>query len=136
MIALAQDMLRKVDTISQSSDEASALLIDQMRMIDKQIGLDEKGLELTQAELAQITEDAKGMMRGLLQFNGTLVKSKQVLVSKQESQQQVVREMERVRNAENRYKMSPDKSNGHRSTAGFAALAAFTAAAVTAPRWP
>lgn len=124
MIALAQDMLRKVDTVSQSSDEAAALLLDQMRMIEKQIGLDEKGLELTQAELGEITENARNMMRGLLQFNGTFKKAKRVINAKKNVQNMISQEIKKVQMAESRYMVKPEssKSGAHRAAQGGLAL--------------
>lgn len=72
MIDHAKDLLRQVDTVNKQSDEAAAMLVEEMREIEKQLGLEDKENWITADELQQISALADDMTKQLNSYSGHL----------------------------------------------------------------
>lgn len=103
LVRLAEELLHKVDTITSSQDEASGLLIEQMKMLERQVGLDSSTLQLTEEELeaerrlaARIPWDSERLRE---QNN----KAFQALNGKLQSQASVEMELARAQAAQQNY---------------------------------
>eukprot|EP00439_Symbiodinium_sp_Y106_P068981 s2061_g11.t2 len=97
MIDMAKDLLRKVDTLNQQSDEAAAMLVDEMKELEKQLGLEEKENWITEDELRQIGELATDMTKQLNSYSGHLEHARHGLAMKAHSQQAAMQELEQTR---------------------------------------
>uniref|UniRef100_A0A7S2HQY8 Uncharacterized protein n=1 Tax=Alexandrium andersonii TaxID=327968 RepID=A0A7S2HQY8_9DINO len=51
MIMLGNEMLHKVDTLVQTHDESASILLEQMKMLERQLGMEVKDLHITQDDL-------------------------------------------------------------------------------------
>eukprot|EP00930_Biecheleria_cincta_P047556 TRINITY_DN3298_c0_g1_i2.p1 TRINITY_DN3298_c0_g1~~TRINITY_DN3298_c0_g1_i2.p1 ORF type:complete len:392 (-),score=81.67 TRINITY_DN3298_c0_g1_i2:113-1186(-) len=92
MIAFAHEILHKVDTLNQQKDEAAAMLIDEMRELDKQLGLEDHDNWMTEEELKMINTVASNMEVSLENWEKHLEHSKAMLLQK--AAQQTALEME------------------------------------------
>lgn len=97
MIDMAKDLLRKVDTLNQQSDEAAAMLVDEMKELERQLGLEEKENWITEDELRQIGELATDMTKQLNSYSGHLEHVRHGLAMKAHSQQAAMQELEQTR---------------------------------------
>lgn len=105
MLSLSKDLLRKVDTVAQSHDESSTLLLMQMRMLEKQIGLDEKDLLLSVEDYNRL----KGLERNIVNLTGKLKESEEGTFSavgkKELAESDALKETEHAERALKRYGM-------------------------------
>ncbi|CAE7206413.1 Col6a4 [Symbiodinium pilosum] len=97
MIDMAKDLLRKVDTLNQQSDEAAAMLVEEMKELERQLGLEEKENFITEDELRQIGELASDMTKQLNSYAGHLEHARHGLAMKAHSQQAAMQELEQTR---------------------------------------
>lgn len=97
MIAFAHEILHKVDTLNQQKDEAAAMLIDEMRELDKQLGLEDHDNWMTQDELQQINGLSKDMDVNLANWEQHLEHSKEVLLQKAEQQKALQGEIDETK---------------------------------------
>eukprot|EP00933_Yihiella_yeosuensis_P081146 TRINITY_DN94696_c0_g1_i1.p1 TRINITY_DN94696_c0_g1~~TRINITY_DN94696_c0_g1_i1.p1 ORF type:complete len:327 (+),score=69.29 TRINITY_DN94696_c0_g1_i1:108-1088(+) len=111
LINLAKDLERKTDTVSQSKDEAASLLIEQMRMLEKQLGMEERNVDLTQAELSRVFDLEQKMNGKLGQYNGHLQHSRQELEAHRHSQLETLQDIGRVEGESQKYKSPPKRKS-------------------------
>lgn len=104
MISLVEDLLRKVDTISQSQDEASSVLVEQIKMLENQIGMDSTDLHLTKEELEAERRLAARIPEEMQRLREQRLAAAEALEAKSQSQADVLQELQRAEVAERSYK--------------------------------
>lgn len=93
MIDKAKDLLRQVDTLNQQSDEAAAMLVEEMKEIEKQLGLEDKENWITAEELQQINGLAEDMSKQLHSYSGHLDHARHGLAEKTQNQEAAMHEL-------------------------------------------
>jgi len=116
-VRLAEELLHKVDTITSSQDEAAGLLIEQLKMLERQVGLDSSSLELTEEEL-----EAERRLAARLPWDSERLqeqndKAYQALNSKLQSQVSVEMEFARARAAQQNYMTQGSTWSHHQASA-------------------
>jgi len=136
-VSLAEDLLTKVKTVTSSQDEAAGLLIEQMKMLERQVGLDSSTLELTQKEIDAEIRLAKQIPWETLRLKQQNDADWQAVHDKEQSQANVEMELLRAHEAQQRYAGqhydTPTKSESWRRTCGLALVVVFSF--VTSYEW-
>lgn len=136
-VSLAEDLLTKVKTVTSSQDEAVGLLIEQMKMLERQVGLDSSTLELTQKEIDAEIRLAKQIPWETLRLKQQNDADWQAVHDKEQSQANVEMELLRAHEAQQRYAGqhydTPTKSESWRRTCGLALVVVFSF--VTSYEW-
>jgi len=86
MIRNVRDLLFKVDTLNQQKDSVSAMLLDEMRELDTQLGLEERDNVVSQDELNQIKGLSDDMSTKVHAFDNYLSDARKGLVDKARAQ--------------------------------------------------
>lgn len=103
LVSQAQETLRKIDTVSQSSDEAAGLLVEQMAMLEQQIGMDAGDLHDTDTELAQILKRQQDIQAVLKNYSAKIDADKQAMAQASQTQQVTSAEIQKVQLAKVQY---------------------------------
>ncbi|CAJ1402276.1 unnamed protein product [Effrenium voratum] len=106
MIDMAKELLRKVDSLNQQSDEAAAMLVEEMQEIEKQLGLEDKENWITSDELTQIGALAEDMTKQLNSYSGHLDHARRGLATKARSQEEAMHELFQTRQRQQGYLQS------------------------------
>lgn len=103
MIDKAKDLLRQVDTLNQQSDQAAAMLVEEMKEIEKQLGLEDKENWITAEELQQISGLADDMTKQLHSYSGHVEHARKGLQEKTQNQEAAMHELIETRQRQQAY---------------------------------
>lgn len=96
LITRGKEIIRKVDAVSQSGDQAAGLLVDQMRMLEQQLGLDANELRVSDAELANITKREREINGAVANYSAKLDAEYQAIMQMQQAQNETSVEIQKV----------------------------------------
>merc|ERR1740138_1895985 len=100
MLRAAQVLLTKVEVLNQQKDSASALLLDEMRDMEAQLGMEDKANFMSQEELKQITGLSGDMGGKVDSFDRYLSDARKGLVEKAHRQKSVMQLIDKTRKEE------------------------------------
>eukprot|EP00931_Biecheleriopsis_adriatica_P036502 TRINITY_DN21022_c0_g1_i2.p1 TRINITY_DN21022_c0_g1~~TRINITY_DN21022_c0_g1_i2.p1 ORF type:complete len:346 (-),score=67.20 TRINITY_DN21022_c0_g1_i2:180-1217(-) len=107
MINSAKELLHKVDTLTQQSDEAASMLLEEMKDIDNQLGLEDAEDAQAEGELVQIGNLAGDMTTQLNTHSRNLVHAQHALHNKLVQERHVAHDVYRTRHLQQQYMHAP-----------------------------
>lgn len=112
MIQFGQDIYQRLQTLSQSKEEAASVLLDQMKVLERQLAIEDTQLNLTQEELDDVQKIEARMNTELNLIMTNVTHAEMVLAQKKRNQAAVLQDLQRVRDAEQKYQADPLDKKG------------------------
>jgi len=100
MLAMTRDMIRRTDTITQTHDESSTVLLTQMRMLEKQLNMDVQELESDEASLSALQHREQIMNAEITTYGSRVQVAKQAAHVKWNSERRTMAEIQKVEHGE------------------------------------
>lgn len=107
MIALGQELIHKVDTLAQTHDESSSILLEQMKMLERQLGMEVKDLHITQDDLNAQQDLMARIARETQQLKGYRLQSTEAISRKENFEANALQELQHAEQAQMHYQNLP-----------------------------
>lgn len=96
MMTMLRDMIRRADTLTQTHDESSTLLLTQMRALEKQLGMDVQELEADEVSLNAVKHKEDLIKAEITEYDSRLTVAKTAARVKWEGEKHAMSEIQRL----------------------------------------